>query len=96
MLIAAGGSVRGICVTGAAKDYTRKKIDKLTEMIKSYGAKGMVWMKVAEDGVSSSVNKFFTPEQLQAIADHMGAADRRPDTDRFGQEQGSVRQRLDS
>ena len=72
--IAAGGSVRGICVTGAAKDYTRKKIDKLTEMIKSYGAKGMVWMKVAEDGVSSSVNKFFTPEQLQAIADHMGAA----------------------
>ena len=34
----------------------------------------MVWMKVAEDGVSSSVNKFFTPEQLQAIADHMGAA----------------------
>ena len=28
----------------------------------------------AEDGVSSSVNKFFTPEQLQAIADHMGAA----------------------
>ena len=72
--ITAGGSVRGICVTGAAKDYTRKKIDKLTEMIKSYGAKGMVWMKVAEDGVSSSVNKFFTPEQLQAIADHMGAA----------------------
>lgn len=72
--IAAGGSVRGICVTGAAQDYTRKKIDKLTEMIKSYGAKGMVWMKVAEDGVSSSVNKFFTPEQLQAIADHMGAA----------------------
>ena len=72
--IAAGGSVRGICETGAAKDYTRKKIDKLTEMIKSYGAKGMVWMKVAEDGVSSSVNKFFTPEQLQAIADHMGAA----------------------
>ena len=72
--ITAGGSVRGICVTGAAKDHTRKKIDKLTEMIKSYGAKGMVWMKVAEDGVSSSVNKFFTPEQLQAIADHMGAA----------------------
>lgn len=71
--IAAGGSVRGICVTGAAGSYTRKKIDKLTEAVKSYGAKGMVWMKVTEDGVSSSVNKFFTPEQLKEIADRMGA-----------------------
>ncbi len=73
--IASGGSVRGICITGAAGSYTRKKIDKLTEAVKSYGAKGMVWMKVTADGVSSSVNKFFTPEQLKAIADHMGASD---------------------
>lgn len=73
--IASGGSVRGICITGAAGSYTRKKIDKLTEAVKSYGAKGMVWMKVTADGVSSSVNKFFTPEQLKEIADHMGAAD---------------------
>ena len=71
--VAAGGSVRGICVSGGAPAYTRKKIDKLTEAIKSYGAKGMVWMKVTADGVSSSVNKFFTPEQLKEIADHMGA-----------------------
>ena len=71
--IAGGGSVRGICVTGGASEYTRKKIDKLTEAIKSYGARGMVWMKVNADGVSSSVNKFFSPEQLQAIADRMGA-----------------------
>ncbi len=71
--IAAGGSVRGICITGGAPAYTRKKIDKLTEAIKSYGAKGMVWMKVTADGVSSSVNKFFSPEQLKEIADRMGA-----------------------
>ena len=44
-------------------------------MVKSYSAKGMVWMKVAADGVSSSVNKFFSPEQLKEIADSMGAAD---------------------
>ena len=68
-----GGSVRGICVSGAATAYTRKKIDKLTEAIKSYGAKGMVWMKVNAEGVASSVNKFFTPEQLKEIADSMGA-----------------------
>ena len=72
--IDAGGSVRGICVTAAAEKYTRKKIDKLTEQVKSYGARGMVWMKVTDDGVSSSVNKFFTPEQLKEIADTMGAA----------------------
>ena len=71
--IAAGGSVRGICITGAAESYTRKKIDKLTEQVKSYGAKGMVWMKVAENEVTSSVNKFFSSEELKAIADRMEA-----------------------
>ncbi|MDO5490827.1 MAG: aspartate--tRNA ligase [Bacillota bacterium] len=72
--IAAGGSVRGICITGGAAEYTRKKIDKLTEAIKSYDARGMVWIKVVDDGISSSVNKFFGPEELQQIADSMGAA----------------------
>ena len=71
--IANGGSVRAIVVDGAADSYTRKKIDKLTEAVKSYGAKGMVWMKVSEDGVSSSVNKFFSPEQLADIAGFLGA-----------------------
>ncbi len=65
----AGGDVRGICITGGAAAYTRKKIDKLTEAVKSYGAKGMVWMKVEEDKISSSVNKFFSPEALREIAD---------------------------
>lgn len=71
--IADGGSVRGICITGAADKYTRKKIDKLTEAVRSYGAKGMVWMKVNDNEVTSSVNKFFSPEQLKTIADRMGA-----------------------
>ena len=71
--IAAGGSVRGICITGAADKYTRKKIDKLTEAVRSYGAKGMVWMKVNDSEVTSSVNKFFSQEQLQEIADAMKA-----------------------
>jgi len=71
--IESGGSVRAIVIEGAAESYTRKKIDKLTEAVKSYGAKGMVWMKVSEDGVSSSVNKFFTPEQLADIAKDLGA-----------------------
>lgn len=67
--LAAGGDVRGICIDGGAAEYTRKKIDKLTEAVKSYGAKGMVWIKVEEGKISSSVNKFFNEEQLKEIAD---------------------------
>ena len=67
--LAAGGDVRGICITGGASQYTRKKIDKLTEAVKSYGAKGMVWIKIEEDKIASSVNKFFSPEELGKIAD---------------------------
>jgi aspartyl-tRNA synthetase len=67
--LASGGDVRGICIDGGSTQYTRKKIDKLTELVKSYGAKGMVWMKVSAEEITSSVNKFFSPEQLRRIAD---------------------------
>ena len=66
--LAKGGDVRGICITGGADNYTRKKIDKLTEAIRSYGAKGMVWIKVGDGEISSSVNKFFDQDQLAEIA----------------------------
>ncbi|WP_293886342.1 MULTISPECIES: aspartate--tRNA ligase [unclassified Sphingobacterium] len=52
--------------------YTRKQLDALTEFIKrpQIGATGLVYARVNEDGsVKSSVDKFFTPEQLSAIAD---------------------------
>lgn len=65
----AGGDVRGICINGGAEIYTRKKIDKLIEASRSYGAKGLVWIKVADEEISSSVNKFFSQEELRAIAD---------------------------
>lgn len=70
--IASGGSIRGICVTDGAAFYTRKKIDKLTEAVRSYGAKGMVWIKPAENEIASSVNKFFSQEQLGEIVESMG------------------------
>ena len=61
--------VGAIAVPGAA-GYTRKQTDELTEWVKrpQVGAKGLVYIKVGEDGsVKSSVDKFYTPEQLQAI-----------------------------
>lgn len=65
----AGGDVRGICIDGGAEIYTRKKIDKLIEASRNYGARGLVWIKVADEEISSSVNKFFSQEELRTIAD---------------------------
>ena len=63
-----GGDVRGICVDGGSAHFSRKDIDKLTESARSYGAKGLVWIRVNEDEINSSVNKFFDQEQLKEIA----------------------------
>ena len=66
--LAAGGDVRGICIDGGSDKFSRKDIDKLTEQAKAYGAKGLVWIRAAEGEYNSSVNKFFTQEQLGEIA----------------------------
>ncbi len=66
--------VAAICVEGAAA-YTRKQLDELTEWVKrpQIGAKGLVYIRVAEDGIKSSVDKFYSPEDLAVIANHTGA-----------------------
>ena len=66
--LAAGGDVRGICIDSGSEKFSRKDIDKLTDMTKAYGAKGLVWIRVNEGEYASSVNKFFTQEQLAEIA----------------------------
>ena len=63
-----GGDVRGICIDGGSAHFSRKDIDKLTESARSYGAKGLVWIRVNEDEINSSINKFFDQEQLKEIA----------------------------
>jgi aspartyl-tRNA synthetase len=64
----------GICAENAA-EYTRKQLDELTEFVKrpQIGMKGMVWIRKTKEGVKSSVDKFYTPEDLAKIADRMGA-----------------------
>lgn len=66
--------VGAIAVPGAA-EYTRKQLDELTEWVKrpQVGAKGLVYIKVNEDGIKSSIDKFYSPEQLQAVASKAGA-----------------------
>ncbi|MGN0736393.1 MAG: aspartate--tRNA ligase [Anaerovoracaceae bacterium] len=66
--LAAGGDVRGICINGGSEKFSRKDIDKLTEQAKAYGAKGLVWIRATEGEYNSSVNKFFSQEQLGEIS----------------------------
>ncbi|WP_312353146.1 aspartate--tRNA ligase, partial [Aminipila sp.] len=62
------GDVRGINIDGGSEHFSRKDLDKLTDAAKHYGAKGLVWMRIAESEINSSINKFFTQEQLSKIA----------------------------
>jgi aspartyl-tRNA synthetase len=67
--------VAGICAEGQA-EFTRKQIDELTEWVKrpQIGAKGLIYIRYNTDGtLKSSVDKFFTPDDLQAWAEKMGA-----------------------
>ncbi len=69
--VAKGGEVKGICVPGCA-DYTRKQLDDLTLLAQELGAKGLAYMLVKEE-VKSPIAKFFTPEEIKALLERMGA-----------------------
>ena len=71
--LANGGSVRGINVKGAASTLTRKEIDKLTDFVKTYRAKGLAFTRLTADGESSSFEKFLKAEEVAAIRERMGA-----------------------
>lgn len=71
------GYIGGICVPGCAS-YTRKQLDQLTDFVKrpQIGAKGLVYVKYNEDGtVKSSVDKFYSQEDLLELKAKMGAKD---------------------
>ncbi|MBQ8751663.1 MAG: aspartate--tRNA ligase, partial [Clostridia bacterium] len=69
----AGGAVRGITAKGGAATLSRKEMDKLTEMVRGIGGKGMAWIRWTDDGVLSSFGKFMTPEQMDALLATAGA-----------------------
>ncbi len=67
------GSVRGICVKGGAV-FSRKEIDKLTDLAKTYRARGLAFYKWNEDGtVSSSFATKVSPEEMQGVLDRFEA-----------------------
>ncbi|MBQ0135170.1 MAG: aspartate--tRNA ligase [Oscillospiraceae bacterium] len=65
--ISGGGSVRAITVKNAATTYTRKEIDKLTEMAKGIGAKGLAWVRWTDEALGSSFGKFISEDKMNEI-----------------------------
>jgi len=66
-----GGIVAGFAVPGLS-NYTRNQLDGLTDLAKSLGAGGLVYIKNHGDKVESSVDKFVKPEDVRAIAERIG------------------------
>ena len=66
--------VTGFAAPGCAA-YTRKQIDALTEFVKrpQVGAKGLIWIRTEEGGVKSSVDKFYSSDEVRAMAERCGA-----------------------
>ncbi len=73
--VESGGQVKAIIVENGAKDYTRKDIDGLTEFVNIYGAKGLAWVKVVEDGLSGPIARFFAAEHVEKLQSLTNAKD---------------------
>lgn len=69
------GYVKGINVKNHASDYSRKKIDQLTELAKTYKAKGLAWLKVNNGVGEGPIAKFFSEEQMQRLIESMNGED---------------------
>ena len=67
-----GGSVRAIVAKGGAKTLSRKEIDKLTEQARGIGAKGLAYIRWADEKPNCSFGKFMSEEELSALMAHIG------------------------
>ncbi len=65
--IASGGRVMGINMDGHSKDFSRKDVDKMLESIRTFGAKGLITIRVEENEVKCSASKFLTEDEINGI-----------------------------
>ena len=68
-----GGAVKAIVAKNAASEYTRKKIDKLTEYVKGIGAKGLAYVRWVDEAPACSFGKFLKEGELDALLTTLGA-----------------------
>ena len=66
-----GGLVGAIVVTGGAGSFSRKSLDELASSIVPCGAKGLVWIKIKEDGWQSPMAKYFPPDIQSSLSGHL-------------------------
>ncbi len=67
------GEIKAIVAKGAAEQYTRKDMDALKEFVNIYGAKGLAWVKVVEDGLTGPIGRFFETENVETLLTLTGA-----------------------
>lgn len=66
------GAIAGLCLPGGSS-YSRKNIDELTEHVKRYGAKGLVWLKVTEEGLEGGTAKYLSDTEITGLIERFGA-----------------------
>ncbi len=71
--VSKGGSVRAINAKGCGFKFARREIDALIEFAKLYGAKGMAWIAVEENGLKSAITKFMSEDEISQIINRMKA-----------------------
>ena len=69
--VSGGGQVRGLCVPGGAA-FTRRQLDDLVSIAQEFGAKGLAWLAIGEEGFRSPIAKFFTQTELESLRAAMG------------------------
>ncbi len=65
--IAAGGSIRAVNAKGASSSFSRKELDALGEFVKTYRAKGLIWMNDKAEGLASPILKFLSEDEIAAV-----------------------------
>lgn len=71
--LSGGGIVKGLNLKGGSDKLSRKEIDALTDFVKQYGAKGLAWLKVEDEGLKGPIAKFFEGEQESSLREAMNA-----------------------
>jgi len=68
-----GGIIKAVVVKGGAKTLSRQKIDELTKFVQKLGAKGLAWIRVDEDKLTSPITKFFSKEEIENLLNRCNA-----------------------
>lgn len=69
-----GGAVKAIVVPNQAQNFSRKDIDKLESYVKTYGAKGLAWMKMTDEGLTGPIAKFFDEKTQDELRTKLSAS----------------------